>query len=236
MNPLDRVGEWIFYKLGLGSEEFIEIRDDFLSLFETALGIPDIEKRMAFSISELQKGATKCYYSAPDYDPHESVFSIWDTFQILQFFLKLLRFLFPLLLVGALVSGFSLGGMPWAVGLFAPFAILTLLFEVYIYHLKADTWFYQQMNDELRISPKEINNTRRRTKLVSYYVWNCAALHDPKMMPTLGFMYIIQLLSDGFYNRIMGNLETYIEDLYEKSQSDKSVFSIYWGMLRGGRF
>lgn len=177
---------------------FKSARGDVVELFSHSYSEID-EARESFenmSNPAVREWALKPYSTAPDYDPHGSVTAILSIFD--QTWTNLKRLLLILLVIakiGSIEWLYSLekGGMGILelVESMVPLSIIGIGIA-YIWFLKMDTFTHQFLARKLRAGKMKVN-TRERSKIVGYGIWN-RSLHGQTGLLLVAFFYFLQSL------------------------------------------
>lgn len=175
---------------------------------------------------QLREWAVEPYSQIPEYDPHETVTTL------LSFRAKLMGWVKRLSTVVAVVGSVmsaewlrTLGGngleVIEAIEGFLPLSFIALSI-VYLWFLHADTRAHQTLGKELRAGPARMQ-TRRRSQIVGYGVWNRSLLGQSGLLlvaiffllDSLSKLPVIERWFDDPVGYVVNLITENIEALYE---------------------
>jgi|GEM_PF-7078490 len=199
-------------------EEFRDAREEIVELYaEVYSEIDEVQESFSeMSNPELREWALQPYQIIPDYDPHEEVT------ELLSLPAKLLRWVKQISIViavlGSLLSANwlrTLGknglGLVDAIEAAIPLSIIAgCIF--YLWLLYADTRAHQTFGEELRAGPAKVQ-TRRRSRIVGYGVWNRSLLGQSGLLLVSIFFLLAALPRLPITNRWFEDPVGYIGDL-----------------------
>lgn len=199
-----------------------KIRSDWMEFYSHAYNSDQYRERFDFDqldAGSLKQRAITAGNTAGNYRAHKpithSVEWISSLFNRIRIFALLLT-----LIVGA--GLFGIFELVLEVTTFVESVILAqipfdiwVLLMAYLHLLQMDEEFIQEFNKELRFGRDRIVRAERDSeKLFGFYLWN-AGLCDNKKAPALLFLYLIRMLSESIYDRIvrgvLGNLDRYLD-------------------------
>jgi hypothetical protein len=173
-------------------------RVEIISLYAEVYSEID-EVREAFSEKsnpQLREWAVEPYARIPEYDPHEAVT------RLLSFPVKLMGWFKKLSIViaviGSLLSAnwlrtLGMGGLDVIEGIegLLPLSFIAVSI-VYLWFLYTDTRAHQILGEELRAGPARVQ-TRRRSQIVGYGVWNRSLLGKSGLLLVAIFLLLDSL-------------------------------------------
>lgn len=218
----------------LDFDELRDIRSDWTHFYNEAYHSEKFREQYDFNSldsGELRKRAITSMEAAGNYRPHKP---ITDTIVRVNMFFNLLRFG---LLALALVLSSALFGI-FDMLLMVTTQIQSIIIStipldiivgvmIYIYVLQADDAFVQEFNRKLRFDAAHISRAERRSELLfGYYLWN-NGLCNPKKAPALLVLYIIRMISEWLYQRIMGSTKNQLH-LFIDNRNFRRAFKIVY--------
>jgi len=209
-------------------DEFVDAREEIVRLYGEVYSEVD-EVRESFSEKsnpQLREWAVEPYSRIPEYDPHETVT------RLLSFPMKLMSWFKRLSIVvavaGSLLSAnwlhtLGTGGLEVIEGIegLLPLSFIAVSI-VYLWFLHADTRAHQTLGEELRAGPARVQ-TRRRSQIVGYGVWNRSLLGQSGLLlvaiffllDSLSKLPIIERWFDDPVNYVVNLITENIELLYD---------------------
>lgn len=209
-------------------EEFEDARDEIVDLYaEVYLEIEEVRDHFSEKNNpELQDWAVEPYSRIPEYDPHETVTTLLSfPTKLLSWFKRLST---VVVVVGSLLSAdwlhtLGMGGLKVveAIEGLLPLSFIALSI-VYLWLLHADTLVHQTLAEELRAGRASVQ-TRRRSLMVGYGVWNRSLLGQSGLF-LVGIFFLLDSLTKlpvikGWFDDpagyVVGLVKGNIELLYE---------------------
>jgi hypothetical protein len=209
-------------------DEFVDAREEIVSLYGEVYSEVD-EVRESFSEKnnpQLREWAVEPYSRIPEYDPHETVTRLLSFPAKLMGWVKKLSILIAV--VGSLLSANWLrtlgrGGLSVIESIegLLPLSFIGVSI-VYLWFLHADTRAHQTLGEELRAGPARVQ-TRRRSQIVGYGVWNRSLLGQSGLLlvaiffllDSLSKLPVIERRFDDPVNYVVNLIAENIESLYD---------------------
>ncbi|WP_254767563.1 hypothetical protein [Salinilacihabitans rarus] len=209
-------------------DDFKDARREIVSLYGEVYSEVD-EVRESFaekSNPQLREWAVKPHARIPEYDPHETVTRLLSfPAKLMGWFKKLST---VIAVVGSLLSAnwlrtLGTGGLDVIEGIegLLPLSFIAVSI-VYIWFLHADTRAHQTLGEELRAGPARVQ-TRRRSQIVGYGVWNRSLLGQSGLLlvaiffllDSLSKLPVIERWFDDPVGYVVNLITENIEVLYE---------------------
>lgn len=180
-------------------DDIKDTRDEIISLYPEAYSEID-EARESFSEKEqpqLGEWAVEPYARIPEYDPHETVTRLLSfPAKLVGLFKKLSTVIAVLgsLLSTSWLRTLGTGGLDVVEGIegLLPLSFIAVSI-VYLWFLYADTRAHQILGEELRVGPTRVQ-TRRRSQIVGYGVWNRSLLGQSGLL-LVAILFLLDSLS-----------------------------------------
>lgn len=208
--------------------EFRDAQEEIVNLYAEAYSEID-EVRESFSEKsnpQLREWAVEPYARIPEYDPHETVTTLLSFPAKLVSWFK--RFSVVVAVAGSLLSAnwlrtLGIDGLNLIEGIegLLPLSFIAVSI-VYLWFLQADTRAHQILGEELRVGPAKVQ-TRRRSQIVGYGIWNRSLLSQSGLL-LVAILFLLDSLSelpvfgrwfDDPLGYIMNLITENIESLYE---------------------
>jgi len=199
-------------------EEFRDAREEIVELYaEVYSEIAEVQESFSeTSNPELREWAVLPYSRIPEYDPHEEVT------ELLSLPAKLLRWVkqisIVIVVLGSVLSANwlrTLGtnglGVIEVIEAVIPLSVIAFS-TFYLWLLYADTRAHQTLGEELRAGPARVQ-TRRRSRIVGYGVWNRSLLGQSGLFLVSIFFLLAALPKLPITNRWFEDPVGYIGDL-----------------------
>jgi hypothetical protein len=105
---------------------------------------------------------------------------------------------------------------------------------IYIHLLQADDAFVQEFNRKLRFEAAHISRAERQSELLfGYYLWN-NGLCNPKKAPALLVLYIVRMINEWLYQRIIRSTKNQLELFVDKGSFREAFKTAYREERRKG--
>lgn len=197
----------------VGFDNLLEIRTDFLKLYQVVLSHPHYRNRInpdspVWYSKAIEVGAHSEYYN-----PHRNI----------------IRIINLLVLISGAFFG-TIGYLVWRIPIVGGLITITPIFLLKIYSklLSLDAELIASINKKLALNRGALLKLKRRKndEIVGAYIWN-QSLNSPEIIPILLLLRLIKRINGRIYKIIIIVLERFII-LSVGGESKKNIFQKLW--------